>query len=89
VSAPKAAVPPNFDSSSWRSSPGRPTDVPANPNSSLSTFTASRSEEMIWSPVSMSAATTMYAAPPITTTRAAQVSPAARDLLNPIATSRR
>ena len=57
----------------------RPARCPAAPKCSARSLAACLSEAMIWSPVSISAVTTMYAAPPTTATTAAQVSPAASD----------
>lgn len=51
-------------------------------------FPASLSEDTIWSPVSISAATTMYTAPPTTATTATQVTPAATDRLTLAFTNR-
>lgn len=59
------------------------------PKWSAREFPASLSEDTIWSPVSISAATTMYTAPPTTATTATQVIMAATDRFTCAFTSRR
>ncbi len=84
-----AAVPPNLRSSSPELAARSSRPVPAAPKCRERLLAAFLSEEMIWSPLSMSAATMMYTAPPTTATTATQVSPAATDVCTPTRTSRR
>ncbi|MQY35917.1 hypothetical protein SRB17_39130 [Streptomyces sp. RB17] len=84
-----AAVPPNLLSSLRAFTARSSSPVPAAPKCCETPLAALRSEAMIWSPVSMSAATTMYTAPPTTATTATHVSPAATDACTPVRTSRR
>ncbi len=88
-SSPEAAVPPNFPSQPLALEAMSSREVPAAPKWSERDRAASFNEATISSPVSMSALTTTYPAPPTTATSAAQVSPAARDRCTFMATSRR
>ncbi len=82
-------MPPNLPSSSLALEARSSSEVPAEPKCWERSLAASLSEAMIWSPVSTSALTTMYPAPPTTISSTAQVSPAASERLSFIATSRR
>ncbi|GHH56596.1 hypothetical protein GCM10018775_63080 [Streptomyces umbrinus] len=85
---PDAAVPPNLPSSSLALEARSSSEVPAAPKCSDSDSAACLSEAVISSPVSISAATTMYVAPPTTASTAAQVTPAAIDRFTFARTSR-
>ncbi len=89
VTTPEAAVPPNLPSSSRALEARSSSEVPAAPKWSAMSRAAFRSEATIWSPVSISADTTMYTAPPTTATTATQVRPAASDRCTCALTSRR
>lgn len=86
---PEAAVPPNslrrLSAFLARSS----SEVPAAPRCLAMSSAACRSEATIWSPVSMSARTTMYVAPPTTVTTATTVIAAASDFRTFMLSSRR
>lgn len=84
-----AAVAPNLPSSCRALAARSSRLVPADPKCRVTALAASRSEAMIWPPVSTSAATRMYTAPPTTAATATQVSPAATDACTPARTSRR
>ncbi|EPH39352.1 putative UPF0118 membrane protein YubA [Streptomyces aurantiacus JA 4570] len=89
LTTPDAAVPPNLPSRSLELDARSSSEVPAAPKCFDRSPAAFFRDEMIWSPVSMRAATTMYVAPPTTASTAAQVSPAARERCTRIFTSRR
>lgn len=90
LSSPPAAFAPNLPSRLLALSAMLVMPSPvATPKWSAIHFPASFSDATIWSPVSMSAVMTMYAAPPTTATSTAQVSPAASDLFSRIRTSHR
>ena len=85
----EAAVPPNLVSSSFALAARSSSEVPAAPKWSAMLRPADLSAATIWSPLSISAATTMYTAPPTTATTATQVIPADSDRGTPAATIRR
>lgn len=90
LSSPPAALAPNFSKRVLALSARSSTSAtPAMSKWSMTHCAASFSDVTIWPPVSTMTVTTMYPAPPTTATSAAQVSPAATDLLTLWAVSQR
>ncbi len=89
VSTPEAAVAPNLPSRLLAFFSRSSSEVPAAPKCEVTLVAICRRDATIWSPVSNSALTTMYPAPPTTATTATQVSAAATERFTLTATSRR